>query len=463
MNFIVIGYYTKGSKYKDEAEGLIKSCANFNIPCVVRGYNPRANWHENTSMKPEVILDMMYEFPDKDIVYIDADGVVQQYPELFETITEDLAVHYLKDKELLSGTIFIRNNPKMQLFIKCWINVQGNNPTLTDQQSLDLTIRKYARGQKVSLYRLPPTYTQIYDTMRDAGKPVIEHFQASRRFKQSVSCNKLIPKTVLGMKTREAGDGSFYLPRGSRKVIDFLKDKFEKFPNELRWFPKQSMGDDLEKLRPYFRGKEVYIVGKGPSLDNVSKADFKDPKAPIICINESIHKIESLGLPNKLHAMQQDAWLKDTCKPRFGAILISWSCRYWYPDVTEKYVFRYQDLNLTTNNITVIYAIALAKKLGSTALNLVSFDACVDDKSLEYGKCIGYDAARGGSKKRFLSHKRVILQFADPLRLQFITPKPLASQVADKLQQSLHSQTKHHERVQSSRSTYLQATLDLPC
>jgi len=434
MSFIVIGFYTKDTPYEKEIQGLIKSCNNFNIPCEVRGYDQRGSWQDNTCIKPEFILDMMYEHPDKDLLYIDADGIIQKYPTLFDAFDGDIGVHFRNGSELLSGTIYIKNSDKMIMFIKCWINVISNYRQLTDQQALAFTIKKYAKSQDVKVIDLPATYTQIFDLMKDAGEPVIEHFQASRRFKQSVNVCVTIPEFIAGMKTRLAGDGSFFLPRANPEIEEMLRKDYVKLEGELRWYPKQSEGKNLAEMQPYFANKECYIVGKGPSLDNLSASDFSNPRLPVLCINECIHKVESLKIPNKVYAMQQDAWLKDTCRPTYGGIILSYACRYWYPDIEDKYIFHYSQLGLSTNNITVVYALALAKKLNCTGFRMLCFDSCVTN-SVEYGKCIGYDSARGGSKKRFLSHKKTILEYAHPLPIRFIIPKGPASRVVYKPQQ----------------------------
>ena len=435
MSFIVVGYYTEGSSYREEIQGLIKSCANFQIPCITKGYPTRGNWHENTSMKPEVILDFMREYPESDIVYLDADAIVQQYPRIFDDTPADIAVHFRNGKELLSGTIFIKNTEKMMMFIKCWIGVQCNNPMMNDQQSLQETIRKYAQARRVVVEDLPPTYTQIYDLMKDAGKPVIEHFQASRRFKNQVAVTKTIPTHIDGMLVRAAGDGSFYLPRCSRRLERILSEDYFKFKNELRWYPKQRPGRPLSELQPYFEGRDCYIVGKGPSLDRLAASDFPDPRLPILCINESIHKVESLGLPNKVHVMQQDAWLKDTCRPRFGSILLTHSCQFWYPDVNYRYVFGYLDVGMKTNNITVTYAISLGKMFGSTGFRMLCFDSCTTG-SFEYGSCIGYKSSSGGSVSRFASHKQTILNIAAPIPVTFVKPSVPDSASPYRYQQS---------------------------
>jgi len=424
MSFIVIGFYTEDTPYEDEIQGLVKSCANFNIQCEVRGYPSRDSWQENTCIKPEFILDMMEEFPNKDLVYIDADGIVQQYPELFDTMTDDIAIHYKDGTELLSGTIFIKNNDKMKLFIKCWINILSNHPQMIDQKGLNTTIIRFAESQGVSVGKLPATYTQIYDLMKDAGNPVIEHFQASRRFRQSIVAKKLIPDEVMGQKVRKCGDGSFFLVRAKPNIIKYLDERYTRVHNELKWYPN-SIGDtNIQDIAHYFEGKDCYIVGKGPSIDKLKASDFENPRNPIICINESIHQVEKLGLPNKVFAMQQDTWLKDTCRPKYATLLITIACRHWYADFKDQYQFTHSHLGLITNNLTVVYALTMARKFGASGYKLMCFDACVNE-SVEYGKCIGHNSDSGGSPERFLGHKEIILGHTGSLPIEFIIPTGL--------------------------------------
>jgi len=49
---------------------------------------------------------------------------------------------------------------------------------------------------------------------------------------------------------------------------------------------------------------KAYIIGKGESLNFIDESYFDD--SDIFCINESIIKIESLKLNNKIYSMQKD-------------------------------------------------------------------------------------------------------------------------------------------------------------
>ena len=72
------------------------------------------------------------------------------------------------------------------------INVkEGNESNRMEQWNLDTVINKMKAEDPSFTYKnLPPEYTMIFDSMRGMYPnviPVIEHFQASRRFKKDVN------------------------------------------------------------------------------------------------------------------------------------------------------------------------------------------------------------------------------------------------------------------------------------
>lgn len=424
---LVCGFYTQGTPYQQEIQGLVKSCEEHGLKVYIQGYESRGSWVRNCAIKPEFIYETMVRFRDYNIVYVDADAKIQQYPSLFDDLTCDLAVHYRNGRELLSGTIFVQNTPKMQEFLRYWISLQGTRPREWDQRVLQHCIERYSGQMKLNVLNLPANYTQIYDLMAHCGKPVIEHYQASRRYNRMVDPElmKLIPEKVMGLRPRISDDGTFFLTRCTPQIEVLLNKDFCKFTGENRWYPRTQSALRLDDLLPYFKGKECYVVGKGPSLDRLSLADFTNPDVPVICINESIKVIEKLGLPNRLFVLQQDAWLKDTCKPtKEGTImLIGYACQHWYHAFRNKFCFHYIEIGLTKHNISAVYAIAIAKCCKCTGFRLYAFDAAVS-KELTYAKSIGYDALSGGPITRFLNHRVALIKTALPLPLEFHPSKP---------------------------------------
>ena len=88
------------------------------------------------------------------------------------------------DPELLSGTIYIKNNQKSREIISDWNIKQQNNVNIWDQKVLQ-TIQQ---NNKKHFTFLPHSYIKIFDNKRMKLNDllVIEHNQASRRFKNHV-------------------------------------------------------------------------------------------------------------------------------------------------------------------------------------------------------------------------------------------------------------------------------------
>ena len=207
---LFIGFYTP--EYKEEAEGLIATLRQFNLPFQIQAQISMGSWWLNTQLKAVVIQEFMEEHPNQPIVYIDCDARVRQTPTLLRHLPDrcDFAAHYRDDsrshlfhdgRELLSGTLFFSGSPTCKRFVDLWVHenevraresrqTPGYDPTkLMDQRTLQAVVERLTETdrQYLRMEELPATYVQIFDTMRDAGQPVIEHMQASRRLRRTIS------------------------------------------------------------------------------------------------------------------------------------------------------------------------------------------------------------------------------------------------------------------------------------
>ncbi|MGE5557530.1 MAG: putative nucleotide-diphospho-sugar transferase [Bacillota bacterium] len=185
MSFIVAAFYTKNTFYEDEARELIETAKLFNLKYDVRAYDSRGNWVRNASIKPEFVYQMLLEHKKEDVLYVDVDARFRQYPSLYDNFDGDLGLHYLsknKDQsELLSGTIFFKNNDPVRKLVKFWVEEQQNKPDVWDQRVLDEVIKNCAGKLGIKVVNTPPQYTRIFDSKHQNCAPVIEHMQASRR------------------------------------------------------------------------------------------------------------------------------------------------------------------------------------------------------------------------------------------------------------------------------------------
>jgi len=226
------------------------------------------------------------------------------------------------------------------------------------------------------------------------------------------------------LRIRETINGEYWIARRHRATEEYLDKKYERMGRQLRWRPRGIPGRDIEELRPLFEGKGCYYVGKGPSLDKLSAADFPKSDLPVIAINDAITKVETLGLPNKVFCLQGDASFKDgsSCS---SAMFVQGSVSNFYPEVEEKYVYETNALKIP-HGPGLLHAIMITRSLGCTFNYLLCFDAMASG-DCGYAGCIGYGPEKGGDPKRFLDHRIKVLRYTDAKTLAHVTPTGVPS------------------------------------
>lgn len=429
----VIAFFTRGTPYEEEVKNLENSLIKFQIPYDIQGVENRGSWVVNCAIKPEFIMEMLLKYPNEDLLYLDADAVVVK-PLVIPEV-KFIGIHLYRGREILSGTIFLKNCNETRTLIEVWKNRQSQAKGIWDQKVLQQIIKE----TDFPMTNIPLGYVKMLGRDNKLKDVFIEQNQASRRFKNLVNSTEII-KPVLksevaatygGVKVRWLSDGTFFLARCNKETAALLDIQFIRVNKQFRWIPLQARSF-LTVLKPNFENREVVIIGKGPSLDLVSEADFPDPLTPIICLNESIHKIESLNIPNPIYVMQQDVGLRDTCLPKRGTMIISTQAKGFYKDkglddrlfVFSPYLFKLQEATLT-----VKCAIAMARQLGSNKIIFYGFDASMQDGTLEYAKVIGYSSTKGGHPSRFAKHKKHILAMVKGIPYEFRWPRNLKKEV----------------------------------
>jgi hypothetical protein len=197
-NLMVVGYYTVNTPYEEEAQNLLASLNKLGIKHDISGVKTLGNWQANTRFKAGFMLDMLIKHPNHRLLYVDCDAVVHSIPNLFKNYRCDIAVRWQdfrwRKNECLSGTIYMENNERTKRICEMWrdINVnEGNTSSRMEQWNLDSVITQMkTEDSKFTVKNLPAEYTFIFDSMKamyPKAIPVIEHFQASRRFKNDVN------------------------------------------------------------------------------------------------------------------------------------------------------------------------------------------------------------------------------------------------------------------------------------
>lgn len=195
MDYKIISFYT--GHYQWDAEQLIKSMVKLGISYYDVEYKDRIGaWEQNTQMKAPFILEKLKQ--NSAVVWTDADSRVRQVPSFFDSITTDIGVYFLpKEKAaefklpehsviqdvsryLQSGTMFFNNTPSTVALLERWISLNDEDNRQWDQW----TLQKCISESDVTITELPESYVWVSGT--NTGSPVIEHLQASRKFKSKI-------------------------------------------------------------------------------------------------------------------------------------------------------------------------------------------------------------------------------------------------------------------------------------
>jgi len=184
--FTFIAYYTMNTGYEKLVPRLQASLDKFCLSYEILPIKDLGSWDKNTHYKPTFILDMLKKH--NNVIYVDIDAEVCEYPAHFENADYDIGVpivdwskYYPKKirKEVLSGTLYFANTPRVIDLLNRW-----EDECLANRRSWDQRI--LARILPKDIHILPDEYCMIFDSMRKIERPVIKHYQASRRLKRRV-------------------------------------------------------------------------------------------------------------------------------------------------------------------------------------------------------------------------------------------------------------------------------------
>lgn len=203
---------------------------------------------------------------------------------------------------------------------------------------------------------------------------------------------------------RRGLDGSYWIPRRHEETEMHLDSLYIRI-DTLRWMPRATQL--ITHYQNIFPNQIAYIIGKGPSLDYLNLEALIKFDGPIFCLNESIHKVLTLGVKqNRLYVVQMDSTLGETCSPGTDKIpiFLSQRCANLYQEGHNPVVIDPHQLLLDSNCLSGQFAIKLARTFGCAGACLVAFDGCLR-KDFAYAKCIGYPSSKGGLPVRFRDHK----------------------------------------------------------
>ena len=190
---IVISGYTINTKYEEEIKDLESGLKKYKIPYKFYPYKDRGTWVRNTMEKAVIVQQALREFPQEDIIWLDADASIFKKPQLFFELDKynfHIGCYYHR-KELLSGTFIFRNTRITRELVDDWVNDDEIN---WDQRKLQKFIEwKYKWVLHKMILKLPTEYIKINPKGEDFKNLdcVIGHKQLSRITAPSVSDRRL--------------------------------------------------------------------------------------------------------------------------------------------------------------------------------------------------------------------------------------------------------------------------------
>ena len=187
---IFVSHYTIHTPYQKEIEKLKQSLIKFDLDYDLEGIKPKGTWRANSNWCAWQVQKALKYYPGRDIVRVDADAIIQRYPSYFTDFDfdADIAACVWKASrlrpggEFLGGTMYFANNERTRFIVDEWVKQSELTPTYRNGDMLETIIQK--NKEKIRFGKLPLAYCKIFDFMRnEVDEPVIEHFQASRKYK----------------------------------------------------------------------------------------------------------------------------------------------------------------------------------------------------------------------------------------------------------------------------------------
>jgi hypothetical protein len=176
---IIISYHTDDEIYRPAAERLRASLEKFGLEHEIVCCAKRGTWTENCRYKAKFIHGMLWAYRPLDLIWMDADAEVLQYPEMLSKIDADLAA-VVNSHGIFASLIYFQNTPEVMKLVRDWIEANDEYPNefTGDQANL---VRVLAQHPEIKFKELPGKYSYNPDIMDNIGNPVIYQHQASRQ------------------------------------------------------------------------------------------------------------------------------------------------------------------------------------------------------------------------------------------------------------------------------------------
>jgi len=197
---MVISFYTTDTLYQLEVQNLIESCQRYGVAHQIEGVGSFGSWELNCAYKPFFIYRKLQEL-QRPVLWIDADGMFIRSPQILEVFKKDFAVRINEElqvvhpSKVISSTIYANYTSGACRLLQTWAHRCHNEITRVDRKEefwdqMALRDALYFEEHGADFETLPREYTKIIDHPGDQEhvlEPVIEHYQASRRYKKMIN------------------------------------------------------------------------------------------------------------------------------------------------------------------------------------------------------------------------------------------------------------------------------------
>lgn len=193
--FVVVSFFTQGF-YTREAFELLRGCQYFSLPYHFVQVKDEKDWLISSNRKPSFLREMSDMFPNRPILWLDADARVRKLPlNLFHL---DVPIAYCElEKDLpCDATVYLGVGKQRNVFLDEWAKLVKDDPfgakLPPEQAAVGAPTQFYFERafQNLGIHptHLPLEYCWLYDLSADrTGKPakvdvvpVIEQMQANR-------------------------------------------------------------------------------------------------------------------------------------------------------------------------------------------------------------------------------------------------------------------------------------------
>ncbi|MBW2560048.1 MAG: hypothetical protein JRE40_04235, partial [Deltaproteobacteria bacterium] len=139
---------TANTAYVEELRALEKTLDQFGLDKCLSLLPSLGSWEENCIQKTGIIATTMKKYPDRPVVWIDADARIISIPHMLMNMPVgiDFAVHYCYTKRqtnvLNSGTLYFAPTKEARELVRLWEKKNVENPKEWDQRNLQAVVKE---------------------------------------------------------------------------------------------------------------------------------------------------------------------------------------------------------------------------------------------------------------------------------------------------------------------------------